>query len=155
YPQLDWMGTTEGAPVHYFDGRQLRERAERVKPALRQWFNTQRDLLTNRAAPIRVASSSADTARIEVNGYGSIRVRVRGATRPEGPVTLDTRAADGTRSSYDVTSYMKETPDGLLLDLPLLAQRLITAPTLTTPQGRHEVAATTYDLRIPGARLSP
>src|SRR5262249_19762239 len=47
------------------------------------------------------------------------------------------------------------TPDGFLLDLPLLAQRLITKPSLSKPQGRHEVAATTYDLRIPGAMLTP
>ena len=157
YPQLDWIGTTDGQPVHYFDGRQLRERAERVKPVLQQWFTEQRaELALGTSTTVRAAAPSPDTLRVEVNGYGSVRVRVRGASRPAaGAMTLSVQSADGTRHAFDVTSYARETAEGLLLDLPLLAQRLITAPTMARPQGRHEVAATTYDLRIPGAKLTP
>ncbi len=151
YPQLDWIGTVDGRPVHYFDDADLGERIARVTPQLAAWFDAHRRNQTLRPEHLQSARVDRHTLRIAVDGYASARIgwrRVAGdAVRS---VRLQIHRTDGRTESADVTSRLTTTDNITWLDWPLLAQREIGLPRAGHAQTDHVVRPATYDLVFDG-----
>ena len=153
YPQLDWIGTVDGRPLHYFNAAELRQRAHRVKPDLRRWLNAQRELATLKAANLQVCQLPDQTLRLRIDGYAGAKVCLPAAlTAPR--VAITTYDADGRAATVEASAYFVPTAGGRWqLDLPLLAERQITAPKAGGPPRKHEVKPATYDLKFTGLTL--
>ena len=150
YPQLDWIGTVDGAPLHYFTAAELRRRADRVKPDLRRWFNAQRELATLKAGNLRLCALPDQILRLQIDGYAGAKVSLPASAK--APLTtITTYDENGRAESVDASAYLVQTATGRwLLDLSLLAERQITAPKAGGPPGKHEVRPATYDLKFSG-----
>lgn len=154
YPQIDWMGTVDGAPLHYFTGADLRARAERVKPELQRWFDAQRQLATLQAANVQISPLPDQTLRIQIDGYAGAKVSLPPSTNAPS-ATLTTFDQSGRPKAADVSDRLRPTPDGRwLLDLTLLAARQVTSPKEGTHSGLHEVKPATYDLRFSNSTIA-
>lgn len=155
YPQIDWMGTVDGAPLHYFSGTELRARAERVKPELHRWFDAQRQLATLQAANVQLCQLPDQTLRLQIDGYAGAKISLP-ASASAPSATLTTYDENGRPETADVSTRLKPAPDGRwLLDLTLLATRQITFPKVGTHSGKHEVKPATYDLKFSGVTIAP
>jgi hypothetical protein len=147
FPQLDWIGTVEGMPVRYFNDKDLRSRAARVLPELEAWFAIQRETLRLAPGTVRIARLSPSSWRIEVSGYGPVRLKLVEPGRLPTTAFVSARMEDGGILRYDASrDIVPGSDDYVTLDLPLLAGRRTSIPTNTEPRGTHEVVPVTYDL---------
>lgn len=147
FPQLDWMGSVEGRPVHYFDDKALQQRIERVTPALTRWFSSHRDNQTVTTRNISAAVVDPRTLRIAVAGYASTTIGLRLAPGVEPPALLiRIHRADGASDEVDVSPWIRREGDIVWIEWPLLAQRTGIIPSYGGPAGTHETKPTTYDL---------
>ena len=155
YPQLDWIGTVNGDPVHYFSGQELRARAERVKPDLHRWFSAQRELASLRPENLRVCQLPEGALRLRIDGYAGVKISLPAAdSKPQAAIT--TLGEDGHAETVDVSVYLVKEPAGRwLLDLSLLAEREISNPKIGGPEGKHAVRPATYDLKFTGPAVAP
>lgn len=155
FPQLDWIGTVDGRPVHYFDNDDLRERIVKVTPLLTAWFAAHQRSQTLLPAHLQAAVVDSHTLRFAVDGYASARL---GWRRPAGATVRGARLmihrADGRVESADVTSLLTTMDDTTWLDWPLLAQRQIGKPGVGHSRADHVVRPATYDLVLDGVNAA-
>lgn len=151
FPQLDWLGTVEGRPIHYFDDADLRHRIETVTPALTDWFASHQRNQTLLPDNIRAAAVDRHTLRLTVEGYASARIGLR---LPAGATLTGARLlvhrTDGRSEAAAVTSLLKPQDDVTWLEWPLLAQRQVAIPGTGHPRVDHVVQPATYDLVLTG-----
>lgn len=151
FPQIDWMGSVEGRPIHYFDDGDLADRIRAVTPALTTWFKEQRYHATLDPKDVAAAPAGPATWRLQVRGFASVRVGLRlpaGAATPS--LRLGVHRPDSTVETVDATPLLRREGDTVWLDWALLAARSVGKPTIGGGPVAHETAAATYDLELGG-----
>ncbi len=151
FPQIDWMGSVEGRPIHYFDDGDLADRIRAVTPALTTWFEEQRWHATLDPKNIAAAPAGPATWRLQVQGFASVRVGLRlpaGATTPS--LRLVVHRPGAADETVDATPLLRREGDTVWLDWALLAARSVGNPTLGGGPVAHATAAATYDLELAG-----
>lgn len=147
FPQLDWIGTVEGRPVHYFDDRDLARRLKAVTPQLTAWFALHRQNQTLRAEQLSSAVPDKTTLRLRVDGYASARIGLKlPAHFPSPKARLVIRRSDGSTQEAEVSGLFHREEDVTWLDWPLLAERDVSSPSLAHAQADHLVRPATYDV---------
>jgi len=155
FPQLDWIGTVDGRPVHYFDNADLQQRIARVTPLLTTWFAAHQRNQTLSPEHLQAAVVDPHTLRLAVDGYASARLgwRVPAGATVRG-VRLLIHRPDGRTESADVTSRLTTKGDTTWLDWALLAQRQVGRPGIGHARADHIVRPATYDLVFDGVEVS-